>query len=188
MDKKLAQRKHFPSVNWLISYSKYLRALDEYYENKYPEFVKARTTMSEILQNEKDLSEIVQLVGKGSLAECDKVTLEVARIIKDDFLQQNGHSDYDRFCPFYKSLGMMRNIIHFYELALKTVGDASSSSQATNRRVTWAVIREAMSSTLYKISSMKFKNPRTDGEAKILADYEELHEEISTGFRNLEDL
>ncbi|VUZ41594.1 unnamed protein product [Hymenolepis diminuta] len=187
LDKKLAQRKHFPSVNWLISYSKYLRALDEYYERQFPEFVVARSKMSEILQNEKDLSEIVQLVGKASLAEGDKVTLEVARIIKDDFLQQNGYSDYDRFCPFYKSVGMMRNIVHFYDLALKTISD-SANNQNSNRRVTWTVIREAMSSTLYKISSMKFKNPRVDGQEKILADYEELHEEITAGFRNLEDL
>uniref|UniRef100_A0A5K3EVY0 H(+)-transporting two-sector ATPase n=1 Tax=Mesocestoides corti TaxID=53468 RepID=A0A5K3EVY0_MESCO len=97
LDKKLAQRKHFPSVNWLISYSKYVRALDEYYEQNFPEFVTLRTKMQEILQEEKDLSEIVQLVGKASLAEGDKITLEVARIIKDDFLQQNGYSDYDRY-------------------------------------------------------------------------------------------
>ena len=64
LDKKLAQRKHFPSVNWLISYSKYVRTLDEYYEQNFPEFVALRTKMQEILQEEKDLSEIVQLVGK----------------------------------------------------------------------------------------------------------------------------
>lgn len=64
LDKKLAQRKHFPSVNWLISYSKYMRALDEHYERHYPEFVALRTKAKEILQEEEDLAEIVQLVGK----------------------------------------------------------------------------------------------------------------------------
>lgn len=64
MDKKLAQRKHFPSVNWLISYSKYTRALDEYYDKHFPEFVPLRTKAKEILQEEEDLAEIVQLVGK----------------------------------------------------------------------------------------------------------------------------
>lgn len=64
LDKKLAQRKHFPSVNWLISYSKYMRALDEHYERHYPEFVSLRTKAKEILQEEEDLAEIVQLVGK----------------------------------------------------------------------------------------------------------------------------
>ena len=64
MDKKLAQRKHFPSVNWLISYSKYTRALDEHYDKHFPEFVPLRTKAKEILQEEEDLAEIVQLVGK----------------------------------------------------------------------------------------------------------------------------
>lgn len=67
LDKKLAQRKHFPSVNWLISYSKYTRALDEYYDKHFPEFVPLRTKAKEILQEEEDLAEIVQLVGKVSL-------------------------------------------------------------------------------------------------------------------------
>lgn len=64
LDKKLAQRKHFPSVNWLISYSKYMRALDEYYDKHFTEFVPLRTKAKEILQEEEDLAEIVQLVGK----------------------------------------------------------------------------------------------------------------------------
>lgn len=92
----MAQRKHFPSVNWLISYSKYTRALDDYYEKNFPDFVALRTKVAEILQEEEDLSEIVQLVGKASLAETDKITLEVAKLLKDDFLQQNGYSSYDK--------------------------------------------------------------------------------------------
>merc|ERR1711990_648741 len=83
LDKKLAQRKHFPSVNWLRSYSKYMKALDDYYEKNFPEFVGFRTKVKEILQEEEDLSEIVQLVGKASLAESDKITLEVAKLLKD---------------------------------------------------------------------------------------------------------
>jgi len=92
LDKKLAQRKHFPSINWLISYSKYLRALDDFYDKNFPEFVPLRTKVKEILQEEEDLSEIVQLVGKASLAETDKITLEVAKLLKDDFLQQNRYN------------------------------------------------------------------------------------------------
>uniref|UniRef100_A0A8D0FCE9 H(+)-transporting two-sector ATPase n=1 Tax=Strix occidentalis caurina TaxID=311401 RepID=A0A8D0FCE9_STROC len=95
LDKKLAQRKHFPSVNWLISYSRYLRALEPHYEGLHPEFPALRRRAREILQEEEELAEIVQLVGKASLAEADKVTLEVAKLLKDDFLQQNGYSSYD---------------------------------------------------------------------------------------------
>lgn len=94
LDKKLAQRKHFPSINWLISYSKYLRALDDFYDKNFQEFVPLRTKVKEILQEEEDLSEIVQLVGKASLAETDKITLEVAKLLKDDFLQQNRYASY----------------------------------------------------------------------------------------------
>lgn len=183
LDKKLAQRKHFPSVNWLISYSKYMRALDEYYDKYFPEFTALRTKCREILQEEEDLSEIVQLVGKGSLAEGDKITLEVAKLLKDDYLQQNGYTSYDRFCPFYKAVGMLRNMITFYDLARHSV---ETTAQSDNK-VTWGTIRDHMNDILYKLSSMKFKDPVKDGEAKIKADYDELYEEMHTAFRNLEE-
>lgn len=66
-----------------------MRALDDFYDKNFVEFVPLRTKVKEILQEEEDLSEIVQLVGKASLAETDKITLEVAKLLKDDFLQQN---------------------------------------------------------------------------------------------------
>ncbi|MBN3294776.1 VATA ATPase, partial [Polypterus senegalus] len=182
LDKKLAQRKHFPSLNWLISYSKYTRALDDYYDQHAPEFPPLRTRAKEILQEEEDLAEIVQLVGKASLAEADKITLEVAKLIKDDFLQQNGYSQYDRFCPFYKSVGMLQNIVGFYDMARHAVESTSHSDV----KVTWALIRETMGDILYKLSSMKFKDPVKDGEAKIKQDYAALYEEMQNAFRNLE--
>lgn len=183
LDKKLAQRKHFPSINWLISYSNYMRALDEFYDKNFPEFVPLRTKTREILQEEEDLSEIVQLVGKGSLAESDKIILEVAKLIKDDFLQQNGYTPYDRFCPFYKTVGILRNMIAFYDMARHAV---ESTSQSENK-ITWAIIRDQMGDILYKLTSMKFKDPVKDGEAKIRQEFDELHEEMQTAFRNLED-
>nr|QCI55795.1 V-ATPase-A [Apolygus lucorum] len=183
LDKKLAQRKHFPSINWLISYSKYMRALDDFYDKRYPEFVPLRTKVKEILQEEEDLAEIVQLVGKGSLAESDKITLEIAKILKDDFLQQNSYSPYDRFCPFYKTVGMLKNMISFYDLARHTV---ESTAQSDNK-ITWTVIKESMGNILYQLSSMKFKDPVKDGEAKIKSDFEQLHEDMQQAFRNLED-
>ena len=64
LDKKLAQRKHFPSVNWSLSYSKYLKVLEQFYESTEPDFIALRDKTKEILQKEEDLSEIVQLVGK----------------------------------------------------------------------------------------------------------------------------
>eukprot|EP00123_Amoebidium_parasiticum_P013390 comp21925_c0_seq1/m.31544 comp21925_c0_seq1/g.31544 ORF comp21925_c0_seq1/g.31544 comp21925_c0_seq1/m.31544 type:complete len:619 (-) comp21925_c0_seq1:218-2074(-) len=182
LDKKLAQRKHFPSVNWLLSYSKYNKALDPFYESFDPEFVALRTKAKEILQEEEDLAEIVQLVGKSSLAETDKITLEVAKLLKDDFLQQNGYSSYDRFCPFYKTVGMLRNFMLFYDLARRAV---ESTAQSENK-LTWAVIRDQLNDELYALSSMKFQEP-SDGEGKVTAHYKKLAETLQTKFRNLED-
>lgn len=183
LDKKLAQRKHFPSINWLISYSKYTRALDDFYDKNFPEFVPLRTKVKEILQEEEDLSEIVQLVGKASLAETDKITLEVAKLLKEDFLQQNSYSSYDRFCPFYKTVGMLKNMIGLYDMSRHAV---ESTAQSENK-ITWNVIRDSMGNILYQLSSMKFKDPVKDGEAKIKADFDQLYEDIQQAFRNLED-
>lgn len=150
LDKKLAQRKHFPSVNWSLSYSKYLAALEAFYEEFDPAFVGFRTRCRKILQDEEDLAEIVQLVGKSALAEPDKITLDIAKLIKDGFLQQNGYSVYDRFCPFYKTVAMLKNIITFYELAVLAVETSSGS-------FTWSHIREATGDIFYKLTCMKFE-------------------------------
>jgi len=178
LDKKLAQRKHFPSVNWLLSYSKYLKALDPFYEKFDTEFVPLRTKTKQILQLEDDLTEIVQLVGKDSLAESDKITLEIAKIIKEDFLQQNGFMKYDKFCPFYKSLWMLRNMITFYNLAQKAV-----ESSDIDRKVTWASIKAAFGELLFKLTSMKFQDP-ADGQESVVRHMKAIHEQIVTSFRN----
>uniref|UniRef100_A0A674GGD0 H(+)-transporting two-sector ATPase n=1 Tax=Taeniopygia guttata TaxID=59729 RepID=A0A674GGD0_TAEGU len=183
LDKKLAQRKHFPSVNWLISYSRSLRALEPHYERAHPELPALRDRARRILQEEEELAEIVQLVGKASLAEGDKVTLEVAKLLKDDFLQQNGYSAYDRFCPFYKTVGMLQNLVTFYELARAAVEGAGPEEQ----RVTWATIREGLGDILYRLSAMKFQDPLKDGEQRILANFARLQEEMVAAFRSLGD-
>jgi len=181
LDKKLAQRKHFPSVNWLQSYSKYLKALEPHYEINDQEFVALRSQVKQILQDEDELTEIVQLVGKDSLAESDKITLEVAKILKDDFLQQNGFTAYDRFCPFYKTVWMMRNMMTFFTQAQKAV-----ESSGEDKKVTWSLIKNQMGDLLYKITCMKFQDPAT-GEAKVVSHMKALNEEIVNCFRNLDD-
>lgn len=183
LDKKLAQRKHFPSVNWLISYSKYTTSLNDYYDADYPEFVQLRSKTKQILQEEEDLSEIVQLVGKASLAETDKVTLEVAKLIKEDFLQQNSYSDYDRCCPFYKTVGMLKNMLGFYDMA----NHAVESTAHSDHKITWNMINDAMYSTIfYSLTQMKFKNP-SEGKQRILADFDRLYEEMAQAFKTLEE-
>jgi V-type H+-transporting ATPase subunit A len=78
LDKKLAQRKHFPSLDWNISYSKYDKALEGFYSDYDPDFIKMKRTIKQILQDEEDLTEIVQLVGKDSLSEDQKVVFRVS--------------------------------------------------------------------------------------------------------------
>jgi vacuolar-type H+-ATPase catalytic subunit A/Vma1 len=152
LDKRLAQRKHFPSVNWNVSYSKYIKVLEPHYEATEPGFVDLRTRAKEILQKEDDLAEIVQLVGKSALGENDKITLEVARMLKDDFLQQNGISEYDRYCPFYKTSGMLRNFVEFHDSAVKAVSQGD---------LTFAKIKDAASDVIFRLSQMKFEVCRT---------------------------
>jgi V-type H+-transporting ATPase subunit A len=180
LDKKLAQRKHFPSVNWLQSYSKYMQILEPYYETNDSEFVGYRRDFKTILQNEDELTEIVQLVGKDSLAESDKITLEVAKIIKDDFLQQNGFTPYDRFCPFFKTSWMMKNIVTFFNCAQKAV-----ETGGEDKKVTWSSIKAQMNDLIYKITCMKFQDPAT-GEDKVVAHMKAVNDEIVQAFRNLD--
>ena len=125
----------------------------------------------------------MQLVGKNALAETDKITLEVAKLLKDDYLQQNGYTTYDRYCPFYKTVLMLQNLIGFYDAARRAV---ESTAQSENK-ITWAIIKEHMGGILYELSSMKFKDPSKDSEKKIKQELNELNERMLAAFRDLED-
>ncbi|KAG2487779.1 hypothetical protein HYH03_013623 [Edaphochlamys debaryana] len=185
LDKKLAQRKHFPSVNWLISYSKYTKALEPFYDKFDPEFVALRTIFREVLQKEDELNEIVQLVGKDALAETDKIVLETARFIKDDYLQQNSFTKYDKYCPFYKSVEMMRNISTFHRLATAAV-EKTAAGNAEGQKITLNVIKQRMSDTLYKLTSQKFEDP-SEGEEAVRRKLRAVYEELTDRFRALEE-
>merc|ERR1712004_914609 len=139
LDKKMGQRKHFPSVNWNISFSKYVRILEPYFEKFDPEYSFLQQKFKEILQKEDDLQEIVQLVGKDSLSEDQKCTLDVAKIIREDFLQQNGFSDYDFMCPLAKTIGMMKVIVGFHEASQKAMAESTG-----DQKVNWNTIAVAM--------------------------------------------
>jgi V-type H+-transporting ATPase subunit A len=179
LDKKLAQRKHFPSVNWNISFSKYLRTLEPYFDQFDSEYSLLQQKMREILQMEDDLQEIVQLVGKDSLSEDQKCTLEVARIIREDFLQQNGYSEYDFMCPLVKTVGMMKCICHFYDAAQRAISESSGE-----RKITWSIIATSMRETITNLTSMKFELPRQSDD-HFRKFFGKLVDEINSGFRSL---
>jgi len=155
LEKKLAQRKHFPAINWSSSFSKYVRQLEPYFDNFDPEYISLRQKIADCLQSESELMDIVQLVGKESLSEDQKVTLEVAKIIREDFLQQNAFSDYDYMSPLPKTVGMMRVIVHFQEECLRAIQE----SVHKEHRIGWSTIQNMLRPTIGKITAMKFEDP-----------------------------
>ena len=111
LDAKLAQRRHFPAINWLNSYSLYSKALGDWYnENVSPEWLKLRDDSMELLQKESELQEIVQLVGSDALPEDQQLTLEITRMIREYFLQQNAYHEVDTFCPMDKQFKLLKAI------------------------------------------------------------------------------
>ncbi len=116
LDARLAYSRHFPAINWLTSYSLYLDALQDWYtQNAGPDFLEMRRELLEILQKEEELKKIVQLVGRESLSEPDKLLLDIARTIRDDFLRQNAFHEIDAYCPLKKQYYMMKAILMFYK-------------------------------------------------------------------------
>jgi V/A-type H+-transporting ATPase subunit A len=116
LDTNLAYRRHFPSVNWIKSYSLYLDSVEEWYStNIAKDFRSVRDQVMFLLQKEVELQEIVQLVGPDALPDNEKVVLEISRIVREDFLQQSAFSDVDSFCPLAKQYWMLKTILAYYE-------------------------------------------------------------------------
>jgi len=118
LDAKLSQRRHFPSINWLTSYSLYTQGLSEWFgKNVAPDWVELRDRSMDLLQKEGELQEIVQLVGSDALPEDQQLTLEVARMVREYFLQQNAFHPVDTYCPFDKQYKLLKAISKFSDLA-----------------------------------------------------------------------
>ncbi len=118
LDAKLSQRRHFPAINWLNSYSLYLDSLHDWYDQHVsPEWNGIRAWAMEVLQREAELQEIVQLVGSDALPEEQQITIEVARMIREVFLQQNAYDAVDTFCDMGKQYDMMKAIRAYADLA-----------------------------------------------------------------------
>ena len=114
LDASLAYKRHFPAINWLTSYSLYLDTLKPWFdENLGEEFMRNRTKAMGILQNESSLNEIVQLVGKDALSPADQLTLEVARMVREDFLQQNAFMDVDSFSAYERQEKLLALILRY---------------------------------------------------------------------------
>ncbi len=122
LDASLANSRHFPSINWLTSYSLYLNDLQPWYvKNLGEQFVSDRDEVKRILQKEAELKDIVQLVGAEALPDSERVALEVGRMIREDFLRQSAFDDIDAYSSLNKQKAMLSVIIHFNKRAEEAV-------------------------------------------------------------------
>jgi len=122
LDAKLAQRRHFPAINWLKSYSLYSSTLDGTFDNTVGgEWSKNRASAMAILQKEAELQEIVQLVGPDALPEKEQALLDVSRMLREDFLQQSAFSDIDAASSLKKQYRMLRTILRYHKKAEDTL-------------------------------------------------------------------
>jgi V/A-type H+/Na+-transporting ATPase subunit A len=130
LDTSLAYRRHFPSVNWIKSYSLYLESIEDWFaENGFNDWKEMRDVTMYLLQKEVELQEIVQLVGPDALPESEKAILEVTRMVREDFLQQSAYHEIDSFCPLDKQYWMLKVILNFYE----RTGEAMNKGVALNK-------------------------------------------------------
>jgi len=143
LDVSLANRRHFPAINWLTSYSLYTEAVKDWWSKVNPEWADTRATALKLLQQEAELEEIVRLVGPEALPEGDKLVLLVARMIREDFLMQSSYHEIDTYCLPARAHLMLKTITRFYELAQEMLDSGIS-------------VEEIRSSPLvYQISRMK---------------------------------
>mmetsp|Transcript_27963 Transcript_27963/g.43010 ORF Transcript_27963/g.43010 Transcript_27963/m.43010 type:complete len:624 (+) Transcript_27963:47-1918(+) len=181
LDKKLAQRKHFPSLNWLISYTKYMQVLEPFFNKMDDRYSYLRNQARTILQQEDNLSEIVQLVGKESLSEDQKVIMEVAKLIREDFLAQNAFTEHDFTCPLPKSVGMLSAIITFYDLCQKSIADSPADA-----KITYAHIKTALAPSIQKVVDAKYMDPKAPHD-EISGFYVKMCDDLRKDFQTLID-
>ncbi|MGN0441275.1 MAG: V-type ATP synthase subunit A [Acutalibacteraceae bacterium] len=173
LDSALAYKRHFPAINWLNSYSLYVDTMSDWYNDTVaPDWMECRHKMMAILQEEAELDEIVKLVGMDALSAPDRIKLEAARSIREDFLHQDAFHEVDTYTPLKKQHLMMLLILAYYDLAL----DALNQGAGVNALVSLPV-REQIGRYKYTVSE------KVDEEYKAILEKleQQINEQIDKG-------
>jgi len=169
LDTNLADRRHFPAINWLTSYSLYLGFVRPWYDKHVnKEFQALRGETMALLEKEAELQEIVQLVGQDALPESDRALLEVARMIREDYLQQHAYHEIDSYCSKEKQYLMLKIIMKFHQEVNKAIASGIMASRIAALKVKDEIAR------------MKY-TPNQDFPQR----YEELLKSIESEFESL---
>ena len=175
LDSNLAYQRHFPAINWLTSYSLYLDDMGKWFNEKVePDWSEGRQGMMTLLQEESELNEIVQMVGIDALSPSDRLKMEAARSIREDFLNQNSFDEVDTYSSLGKQYTMMKLVLNFYKKSVKALADGADMNKLISMPA-----REAIGRFKY--------TPEDQVEQRYNEINEELDREIEAAFEK-EDL
>ena len=170
LDASLAYKRHFPAINWLTSYSLYVDNMQGWFNSEVaPDWMEDRQKMMSLLQEEAELEEIVKMVGMDALSPTERLKMEAARSIREDFLHQNSFHEVDTYTPLRKQYLMMKLVIAFYELSSEALAKGASL-----QKLLGMAVRERIGRYKYTLA----ENIETEYE-KIMG---ELHAEIAGSF------
>lgn len=175
LDKKLAYARHYPAINWLHSYSGYVKMLGEWYrENVSEDILELRSEMLRILHEENRLMDIVQLVGEDVLPDDQRLVLEIAKVLRIGFLQQSAFHEVDTFVPLPKQYLMLQLIKYLHDRASEAVALGIPISRIRNEEL------------FGKIIKMKFNIPNDDlrGIGRLMKDIDVFYSELIAEYEN----
>jgi len=141
LDPTLAYTRHYPAVNWIMSYSAYVDTVAEWWRRVGPDWYELRSKLYSILRREEELLEIVRLLGPEALAPEENLVLDAARMIREGFLQQSAYDPVDSFCSPQKQFRMLRLFVMFYELALEAINRGVSLADVRSLPVISELLR-----------------------------------------------
>ena len=174
LDSSLAYKRHFPAINWLTSYSLYADSLEKWFrENVSENWSELRLRIMNLLQEEAELEEIVKLVGMDALSATDRLKLEAARSVREDYLHQNAFHEVDTYTSTKKQFVMMSAILEFYERGLAAIKNGADIEDIVS-----APARE-------KIGRIKYTD-ESKVEEEFKATIEQLQTELDAALTNKE--